>query len=71
MAPGVLERWGKLQRSSKKTGLGIGVFLANSTIEKLGGTFAIEATDGDTAAAPDLSVSCGQTRVLVTLPLAV
>jgi two-component system sensor histidine kinase RegB len=71
MAPGVLERWGKLQRSSKKTGLGIGVFLANSTIEKLGGTVAIEATDGDTAAAPDLSVSCGQTRVLVTLPLAV
>lgn len=69
MAPGVLERWGKLQRSTKKSGLGIGVFLANSTIEKLGGTVAIDATDRDTAAAPEPSAR-GPTRVLVTLPLA-
>lgn len=62
----VLERWGKPQHSSKETGLGIGVFLANSTIERLGGTVAIGTIDGDTAAAAEI----GQTRIIVTLPLA-
>ena len=65
MSQRVLNRWGKPQHSSKETGLGIGVFLANSTIERLGGTVAIGAFDGDTAAAQNL-----QTRIIVTLPLA-
>lgn len=61
----VLERWGKPQHSSKEAGLGIGVFLANSTIERLGGTVAIGTIDGDTAAAAENA----QTRIIVTLPL--
>lgn len=64
----LLERWGKPQRSTKESGLGIGVFLANSTIEKLGGTVAIHRTDGDTAAAQRSTIP--KTQVLVTLPLA-
>ena len=64
----LLARWGKPQKSAKKSGLGIGAFLANSTIEKLGGTVAINAADGDTAAAPQCDAA--KTRVLVTLPLA-
>ena len=68
MSPERLERWGKPQKSAKKNGLGIGVFLANSTIERLGGTVAIDTVDEDTAAAPKCTVS--KTRVLVTLPIA-
>lgn len=64
----LLARWGKPQKSTKKSGLGIGAFLANSTIEKLGGTVAIEVADGDTAAAS--SSDAAKTWVLVTLPLA-
>lgn len=62
-----LERWGKPQKSTKKSGLGIGVFLANSTIEKLGGTVAIDSVDADTAAAQKRTEL--KTQVLVTLPL--
>lgn len=64
----LLVRWGKPQKSAKKNGLGIGAFLANSTIEKLGGTVAIDTTGADTAAAPQYGAA--KTRVLVTLPLA-
>lgn len=61
----VSERWGKPQNTGKDSGLGIGVFLANSTIERLGGTVAIGTLDGDTAAAAE----GGLTRIIVTLPL--
>lgn len=67
MAQELLERWGKPQKSTKKSGLGIGVFLANSTIEKLGGTVAIDSVDADTAAAQKHTEI--KTQVLVTLPL--
>src|SRR5690625_7685552 len=42
----VFERWGKPQPSDKRIGLGIGSFLANSTIEKLGGTVQLQAEEG-------------------------
>lgn len=57
--------WGKPQHSSKKDGLGIGVLLANSTIERLGGTVAIHVVDLDTAAPKQVP----QTHVQVKLPL--
>ena len=38
----ILEKWGKPLQSQKKLGLGIGSFLANSTIERLSGTVEIE-----------------------------
>ena len=66
--PGILTRWGKPLSSGKESGLGIGVFLANSTIERLGGTVAIDTSDGDTAAA-QVGAFHGHTRILVTLPL--
>lgn len=37
----VLARWGKPVASSKLGGLGIGVFLANSSVEKLGGSINV------------------------------
>lgn len=70
MPPGILARWGQPLSSGKETGLGIGVFLANSTIERLGGTVAIETVDGDTAAAQTGIPQRAHTRILVTLPLA-
>lgn len=36
-----LENWGQPQLSEKEMGMGIGAFLANSTIEKLGGSVTI------------------------------
>lgn len=42
----VFKRWGKPSSSDKHSGLGIGSFLANSTIEKLGGTVRLEAEEG-------------------------
>ncbi len=55
--------WGKPVSASKASGLGIGIFLANSTIERLGGTVQLsryhDARSGDI------------TRVRVTIPLAV
>jgi two-component system, sensor histidine kinase RegB len=42
----VFQRWGKPQSSEKNIGLGIGSFLANSTIEKLGGTVQLQAEQG-------------------------
>ncbi|WP_317933366.1 hypothetical protein [Halioxenophilus sp. WMMB6] len=56
-----LRQWGKLLQSEKTTGLGIGSFLANSTIERLGGTVAI---DVEPAAADGLYSVC----VTVALP---
>jgi two-component system sensor histidine kinase RegB len=61
-----LQHWGQVQRSAKEDGLGIGAFLANSTIEKLGGTVAIYRRSADTAA-PDQSAL--PTQVVVKLPL--
>lgn len=66
----VLREWGKPQRSSKESGLGIGVLLANSTIERMGGTVAIQAPAQDTAASAGGVEFRRQTHVLVTLPLA-
>lgn len=66
--PKVLSDWGKPQNSSKKTGLGIGIFLANSTIERLGGTVAIQAIDLDTAAS-NATEPLSHTSVQVRLPL--
>lgn len=63
-----LERWGKPQNSVKGTGLGIGVFLANSTIERLGGTVAIGTLGRDTAAAEEEALDT-HTTIIVTLPL--
>lgn len=40
----VLVRWGKPVVSSKRGGLGIGVFLANSSVERLGGTVSVRQT---------------------------
>lgn len=45
------QKWGKPSPSSKDSGLGIGSFLANSTIERQGGSVAIEyqtLSDADT-----------------------
>lgn len=42
----VFERWGKPGVSEKQSGLGIGSFLANSTIEKLGGRVELHAEEG-------------------------
>lgn len=38
------ERWGKPSSSDKEAGLGIGTLLANSTIERQGGTVMLEVT---------------------------
>lgn len=57
----VFERWGRPQPSDKNTGLGIGSFLANSTIEKLGGTVQLQAEEGASMGSP--------TRVTVTITL--
>lgn len=62
-----LQLWGQPQRSGKKDGLGIGAFLANSTIEKLGGTVAIYRHSADTAAPEKPTAQL--TRVIVKLPL--
>lgn len=59
--------WGQPQRSEKRDGLGIGAFLANSTIEKLGGTVAIYRHSVDTAAPAQTALVL--TQVVVTLPL--
>lgn len=42
----VFARWGKPTLSDKQAGLGIGSFLANSTIEKLGGSVRLDAEEG-------------------------
>jgi two-component system sensor histidine kinase RegB len=42
----ITERWGKPKISRKQTGLGIGSFLANSTIEKQGGFVKMEVKHG-------------------------
>jgi two-component system sensor histidine kinase RegB len=62
-----LQQWGQPQRSGKRDGLGIGAFLANSTIEKLGGTVAIYRHSADTAA-PEQAAPL-LTQVVVKLPL--
>ena len=59
----VFERWGKPQPSDKRIGLGIGSFLANSTIEKLGGTVQLQAEEGASAE------NHTQVSVTITLPL--
>lgn len=41
----ILEKWGNPLQSQKKLGLGIGSFLANSTIERLSGTVEIDIHD--------------------------
>jgi two-component system, sensor histidine kinase RegB len=66
LADSGLQRWGQPQRSGKKEGLGIGAFLANSTIEKLGGTVAIYRHSADTAAPKPAQQL---TQVVVKLPL--
>jgi two-component system sensor histidine kinase RegB len=45
-AEDVFKRWGKPSISEKQAGLGIGSFLANSTIEKLGGSVQLHAEEG-------------------------
>lgn len=56
----VINRWGKPLSSNKNGGLGIGIFLANSTIERVGGTICVrQQTDGD-----------HRTTIAITLPLA-
>lgn len=59
----VFQRWGRPQPSDKHIGLGIGSFLANSTIEKLGGTVQLQAEEG---ASPE---SHTQVSVTIALPL--
>lgn len=59
----VLQRWGKPQSSQKQAGLGIGSFLANSTIEKLGGAVRLQAQGG-----ADYSDKT-HVEVYITLPL--
>lgn len=54
--------WGKPVNASKASGLGIGVFLANSTIERLGGIVQLSRIR-------DASRSGDMTRVRVTIPL--
>lgn len=49
----ILEKWGKPLQSQKTLGLGIGSFLANSTIERLNGTVEMKIHD---AAKPDKSI---------------
>ena len=41
----ILEKWGNPLQSQKTLGLGIGSFLANSTIERLSGTVELEISD--------------------------
>lgn len=48
-----LENWGQPQDSQKDAGLGIGTFLANSTIEKLGGDVSITVGNADTEVLDD------------------
>lgn len=62
-----LQQWGQPQQSGKRDGLGIGTFLANSTIEKLGGTVAIYRHSADTAAPAQTAILL--TQVVVKLPL--
>lgn len=56
----VINRWGKPLPSNKSGGLGIGIFLANSTIERFGGTIGVlQQTEGNNT-----------TIITVTLPFA-
>lgn len=57
----VFERWGKPGVSEKQNGLGIGSFLANSTIEKLGGRVELHAEEG--------AGGFRQTKIAVTVSL--
>ncbi len=47
----ILQRWGKATRSEKTSGLGIGSLLANSTIEKQGGSVRLDTFPGARVAA--------------------
>jgi two-component system, sensor histidine kinase RegB len=60
----IAQKWGRLAVSDKGNGLGIGSFLANSTIEKQGGLVEL-LTSSDTA-------NPGQTAitVVVSIPIA-
>jgi len=55
----MIHRWGKPAQSEKKTGLGIGSFLANSTIERQGGLVRL-----DILPIPENSL---MTRIVVTI----
>lgn len=55
----ILDGWGKPVKSTKEQGLGIGVFLANSTIEKLGGQVKLYSADKERST----------TKLIVELPL--
>ena len=54
------QQWGNVVFSNKKDGMGIGAFLANSTIEQHDGTVEITRTSTD---------KLGETRVIINLPL--
>lgn len=56
----VVVRWGKPVTSSKLGGLGIGVFLANSSVERFGGTVSVSQSASDAK---------HRTVVRITLPL--
>lgn len=60
VSPEMLEHFGEAIVSSKKSGLGIGCLLANSTIERIGGSVVFSN--------PDHSEDCPLTRVTIELP---
>lgn len=59
----VLGRWGKPVSSPKRGGLGIGVFLANSAVERMGGQIHIRQSGSE-------SQRNHRTLIEITLPLA-
>lgn len=60
----ILVCWGKPKTSNKETGLGIGSFLANSTIEKQGGTVGLEIIPVEDTTKTDVTI-----RVTVSFPI--
>lgn len=59
----VANQWGKPIASKKESGMGIGIFLSNSTVEKLGGKVEVCSTGS--------SLRSSGTSINVILPLAV
>lgn len=56
----IIRRWGKPTRSEKPLGLGIGSFLANTTIEQQGGVVVLETVD---------SIEGANNRIVVTITM--
>lgn len=63
----IVNMWGNPVQSEKHEGLGIGIFLANSTIEKLGGSVLLfKQSNTDSSSPPSKSLHI---KIMINLPL--